>query len=107
MSGRMVPQYGRVGGDAIDFVRRFYNKDYPEVMEFLLGGCNGTLVTSPPVVKEEKPFKLPPKNDNMRRVFAYLLNRRGIDRDVLYAFVHRNMIYESEKYHNVVFVRYD
>ena len=100
-------QYDRVGGDAIDFVRRFYNKDYPEVMEFLLGGCNGTLVTSPPVVKEEKPFKLPPKNDNMRRVFAYLLNRRGIDRDVLYAFVQRNMIYESEKYHNVVFVGYD
>lgn len=100
-------QYDRIGGDTIDFVRRFYNKDYPEAMEFLLSGCNGTLVTSPPVVKEAKPFKLPPKNDNMRRVFAYLLNRRGIDRDVLYAFVLRNMIYESEKYHNVVFVGYD
>ena len=23
-------QYEEVGGDAIDFVRRFYNKDYPE-----------------------------------------------------------------------------
>ena len=100
-------QYEEVGGDAIDFVRKFYNKDYPEAMEFLLGDCKGTLVTSPPVVKEAKPFKLPPKNDNMRRVFAYLLNRRGTDRDVLYAFVHRNMIYESEKYHNVVFVGYD
>lgn len=31
-------QYERVGGDAIDFVRRFYNKDYPEAMEYLLGG---------------------------------------------------------------------
>lgn len=100
-------QYEEVGGDAIDFVRRFYNKDYTQAMEFLLGGCSGTLITSPPVVKEAKPFKLPPKNDNMRRVFAYLLNRRGIDRDVLYAFVQRNMIYESEKYHNVVFVGYD
>lgn len=77
-------QYERHGGDAIDFVRKFYNKDYPEAMEFLLGDCNGTLVTSPPVVKEAKPFKLPPKNDNMRRVFAYLLNRRGIDKSVHY-----------------------
>lgn len=100
-------QYDRIGGDAIDFVCRFYNKDYVETMEFLLGNGSGTLITSSPVVKEQKPFKLPPRNDNMRRVFAYLLNRRGIDRDVLYAFVHRKMIYESAKYHNAVFVGLD
>ena len=63
-------QYDRQGGDAIDFVRRFYNKDYPEAMEFLLGNGSGELITAPPVVKEAKPFKLPPKNDNMRRVLA-------------------------------------
>ena len=43
----------------------------------------------------------------MRRVFAYLLNRRGIDREVLYAFVHKGMIYESADYHNTVFVGFD
>ena len=43
----------------------------------------------------------------MRRVFAYLLNRRGIDRDVLYSFVHKGMIYETADYHNAVFVGYD
>ena len=43
----------------------------------------------------------------MRRVFAYLLNRRGIDREVLYAFVHKGMIYESADYHNAVFVGFD
>ena len=52
-------------------------------MEYLLGETGGTLTVSPPVQKEEKNFVLPPKNDNMRRVFAYLLNRRGIDREVL------------------------
>ena len=40
-------QYDRTGGDAIDFVRRFYNKSYPEAMEFLLGGCGGRLTASP------------------------------------------------------------
>lgn len=100
-------QYEQVGGDAVDFVRRFYNKSYPEAMEYLLGGSGGTLAVSPSVQKEEKPFVLPPKNDNMRRVFAYLLNRRGIDREVLYAFVHKGMIYESADYHNVVFVGFD
>lgn len=100
-------QYEQVGGDAIDFVRRFYNKLYPEAMEFLLGRSGGVLTVSPPVQKEEKPFVLPPKNDNMRRVFAYLLNRRGIDQEVLYAFVHKGMIYESVDYHNTVFVGFD
>lgn len=101
-------QYEQVGGDAIDFVKRFYNKDYPEAMEYLLGGCSGTLITSPPVVKKPpKPFELPKRNDNMRRVYAYLLNCRGIDREVVNAFAHKGMIYESAKYHNVVFVGFD
>lgn len=101
-------QYERVGGDAIDFVRKYYNKDYPEAMEYLLGNGDGTLTVSPPVPKEPpKPFTLPPKNDNMRRVYAYLISHRGIDRDVLYAFAHKGMIYESAKHHNAVFVGFD
>ena len=44
-------QYEQVGGDAIDFVRRFYNKLYPEAMEFLLGRSGGVLTVSPPVQK--------------------------------------------------------
>lgn len=95
-------QYEQVGGDAIDFVRRYYNKSYAEAMEYLLGCCGGTLTVSPPIVKEPKPFELPPKNDNMRRVYAYLLTRRGIDRDVLNTFVHQKMIYESADYINII-----
>lgn len=101
-------QYDREGGDTIDFVRRFYNKTYPEAMEYLLGGCDGMLTVSPPVQrKPPKPFALSEKNENMRRVFAYLLNRRGIDRDVLCVFAERNMIYESLPHHNAVFVGFD
>ncbi len=98
-------QYERVGGDAIDFVKRYYNKSYPEAMEYLLGGSGiGVLAVSPPVVRESKPFELPPRNDNMRRVYAYLLNKRGIDREVLNAFASAGLIYESADYHNAVFL---
>lgn len=100
-------QYDRQGGDAIDFVRRFYNKNYPEAMEFLLGGSNGTIITSPPVAKERKPFVLPEPNSNMRRTFAYLNITRKIDKDVLKTFADKRMIYESADYHNAVFVGYD
>ena len=101
----LLIQYERVGGDAIDFVRKYMNKSYPEAMEYLLGGIGmGTLSTSPPVVREQKPFELPPRNDNNRRAYAYLLNKRGIDREVLNAFFNAGLIYESADYHNAVFV---
>ena len=43
----------------------------------------------------------------MHRAYAYLLQQRGIDREVLNAFVREGMIYESAGHHNVVFVGYD
>lgn len=77
--------------------------DFPQAVNFLLGNNGSALLQAEPVKREPpKLFTLPPRNDNMRRVFAYLLNRRGIDRDVLYAFVHKEMIYESADYHNAV-----
>lgn len=100
-------QYDRVGGDAIDFVRRFYNKSYPEATEYLLGNCNGVLITAPPVVKEKKPFALPKPYRNMDRVKNYLHYVRGIDEDIIETFANENMIYESADYHNAVFVGFD
>lgn len=100
-------QYEQKGGDAVDFVRRFYNKDYAKAVEMLLNGSGGQIITSPPIEKEHKPFELPPRNDRMSRVFSYLLLTRGIDKDVLYEFVRRKIIYESSDYNNAVFVGYD
>ena len=100
-------QYEEVGGDAIDFVRKVYNKDYPEAMEYLLNGYGGTLSVAPPVKREPKEFEMPLRNDNMRRVYAYLLQQRGLSRDVVNAFAHKQMIYESLPHHNAVFVGYD
>jgi len=99
-------QYERVGGDSVDFVQKFYGKSYPEAVEFLLSG-GSEIVSSFSAVQACKPFVLPKANDNMRRTFAYLLLTRGIDRDVVYEFVRRRMIYESADYHNAVFVGYD
>lgn len=100
-------QYEQKGGDAVDFVRRFYNKDYAEAVEMLLNNYDDQIITSPPIEKSYKLFELPPRNDRMNRVFSYLLLTRGIDKDVLYEFVCRKMIYESADYHNAVFVGYD
>ncbi len=102
-------QYERVGGEAVDFVKRFYNKTYLEAMEYLLGPrSDGELHRAEPEpLKPKKPFEMPPKNSNMRRVYGYLLNGRGIDREVLNTFVRKGLIYECAKYHNAVFVGLD
>ena len=72
-----------------------------------MNNCGGQIITSPPTGKERKPFELPPRNDRMSRVFSYLLLTRGIDKDALFEFVRKKMIYESADYHNAVFVGYD
>ena len=102
-------QYEQKGGDAIDFVRKFYGKNYVEAVQILLGS-NAEMQ---PVAKKayhehkQKDLKMPSKNDSMKRVFAYLLMTRGIDKSVLQEFVRQNMVYESADCHNAVFVGYD
>lgn len=99
-------QYTQEGGDAIAFAQHFFNFSYQDAVQYMLAMNCGIAVpsyTSYPAVA----FKLPEKHDNMRRVYAYLLSQRGIDKAVLDAFVYRNLIYESAKYHNVVFVGKD
>ncbi|WP_417150614.1 DUF3991 domain-containing protein [Ruminococcus sp.] len=100
-------QYEQKGGDAVDFVRRFYNKDYAEAVEMLLNNGGGQIVNLQTTEREQKPFILPPRNDRMSRVFSYLLLTRGIDKDVLFEFVRNRMIYESADFHNAAFVGYD
>ena len=102
-----------IGGDAITFLQRFYNKSFPEAVEYLLT-WHGRARDSPPAStprqikgKEEKvPFTLPPANVDHRRVFAYL-RKRGIAPQVIRGFVEAGLLYEDAQHHNCVFVGRD
>jgi len=105
------------GGLAIDFVQQFYGLSFPDAVTMLLGGETGVgyLRAQPKQAQERKPFALPPAHTDMRRVYAYLLQHRHIDREVLTAFVREKLIYESAEpsadktktYYNAVFVGND
>ena len=105
------------GGGAISFVQNFYGLTYPEAVIRLLGGEQGLTYETAKEQEPESPkaFALPPANQTMRRVYAYLLQQRFISRDVLNAFAQRGLIYESrelskdktKEYHNAVFVGLD
>ena len=96
------------GGDAIAFAREFYGLDFPEAVKFLLEQQGVVILPQKDVpAKEKKPFALPTKNEDMRRVYAYLLKARFLDREVVNAFVQDGLLYEDSEYHNAVFVGVD
>ncbi|WP_442867963.1 DUF3991 domain-containing protein [Caproiciproducens sp. CPB-2] len=43
----------------------------------------------------------------MKRVYAYLMQERRIDSEIISFFVHNRSLYESASTHNAVFVGYD
>ncbi len=107
----------REGGLAIDFLQNFYGLSFPDAVTKLLDE-QGEIIYRTADVKEQeerKPFVLPQKHSDMRRVFAYMIKQRCIDRDIISFFAKNKMLYEScelskdktKEYHNAVFVGFD
>ncbi len=92
------------GGNAVSFVQRYYDLSFPEAMQVLLG-CEICDVIPPK--PEPKPFILPKKHSDMRRVFAYLTQTRGISNAIVAAFAHERLLYEDAEHHNAVFLGLD
>lgn len=96
------------GGNVISFVRKHYGLSYPEAVEELLGRRSGqTYPVAQRTKTPPKSFELPEANRDMRRVFAYLVKHRHIDRSVVTHFARARILYEDAKYHNCVFVGRD
>lgn len=105
------------GGLAIDFVQYYYGLSFPEAVQTLLGNGYGEIykTVKDKEIEEEKPFVLPSRHSDMRRVFAYLIKARHIDRDIISFFAKEKLLYEScelskdkrKEYHNAVFVGLD
>ena len=99
----------RQGGRAIDFVRMYDGCSFQEAVTKLLNGEQGQAFRPAKERKSEppKPFALPPVHHSMRRVYAYLMKQRHIDRDIITHFARAGTLYEDAEYHNAVFVGTD
>jgi hypothetical protein len=103
-------QYELVGGGAVNFVQKFFGLSYPDAIRSLLGNNAGEAVIGErkePMIRPKKPFELPEKHTDMRRVYGYLMHERMIDFQVLNRFVKEGLIYEDATHHNAVFVGVD
>ena len=109
-------QYTQKGGDAVDFFRYFYGESEEQAAAMLLNCSVADLeklpVRSPPMSsrpKQEEPkhLEIPPAHKDMRRVFAYLCQTRGIAPEVVSAFARKGHIFEDANHHNAMFVGRD
>lgn len=100
-------------GSIIDFVMHFEGKDFKSALETLVGYSKGDYIPSasepttpskPP--KPKKPFTLPPEGRNYFAVINYLVNERGIDKDIVAEYIVKKMIYQDKR-NNAVFVGYN
>lgn len=97
------------GGGAIQFVMEMENKSWVDAVKTLIGKTDEIRKYNPPETKnnEEKgDFILPEKNKTFSHIFAYLINSRGINKEMVYEFIKNNKLYEN-KHGSCVFVGYD
>lgn len=117
----------QVGSHAIDFMQEFFGMTYPEAVTYLLDGETGEVMQGgsncqtdrinqkvgkkkhmeKKEEKELKELKPPEKNPTMKRVYAYLLQKRHIGWEILSYFAKTGTLYESTEHHNIVFAGLD
>ncbi|MBR4743032.1 MAG: toprim domain-containing protein, partial [Oscillospiraceae bacterium] len=102
--------YENVGGNAIDFVRRYYGLDFRDAVRELIGTDASECVPVPaslPPPKEKKPLVLPERNSATDRVTAYLTEKRFVSSEIVSVFIDNGTLYESADHHDCVFVGMD
>lgn len=102
----------RTAGSQIDFLLEFGGVDsVPEAIQQLLEFKGEPMLEQYASANREHhsehAFSLPPKNDNFKRLYAYLIQTRGLSQEVVSDFVHRKLIYEDAVHHNIVYCGYD
>lgn len=94
------------GGDAIDFIRHFYNASFQQAVDELLHRSL-PVVSVEPSKAEPRLFVLPPRNHTTRHIERYLCEDRGIGKHIVDHFISEGTLYEDSQYHNCVFIGRD
>lgn len=98
------------GRSALDYLIKVEEMNFIEAA-LLLNNC---ITNDPPTmqkvnVRKQNKYhlKLPMKSQFPLKMYQYLMNKRGIDKEIVDYYVEKNMIYEAEKDHSVIFVGYN
>lgn len=97
-----------IGGvSALDYLIKVKDIEFTEAVQIITGNTSLREPVKAKIFEEEKVKSLlvPEKNGSSNKVFDYLVNKRGIDADIVNYFIKdTKTIYETKKHHNVAFV---
>ena len=95
------------GGNALDYLIYVENMGFKEAVAALAGygGSNCARISNPE--ERHKSFRPPPKNADNARMLSYLIDTRGIRREVLRPHIKSGRVYEAFGTHNCVFAGID
>lgn len=89
-----------IGGKTIDFLVKHEGKDFVSAVKELIGEAKITrnLYRKEQYIdKPKEPMILPPHNEDNKRVYAYLIKTRKIDRDIVKQCIDNGQIYQSNE----------
>ena len=87
---RWFDHKAQTGGGAIKFMEYFYGMSFADAVQSLLGYTVEPPQHSPPqkteTAEKKQKFKLPEANEDMHRVYAYLIKQRHIAPEIISPF---------------------
>jgi hypothetical protein len=89
------------GYSFVDAIKKLsgVSHSYPDTARHLRSATSGN--------QEKRPFSLPAANFTSNVVINYLVNKRGLPKDIVLSLIQSKHIYETREHHNAVFVGYD
>ena len=95
------------GKSALDYLIKVRGMDFVQAVQTIMGNGSVSFPTCKNIKSyEEQPLLLPEKSPTADVVFDYLFGR-GIDLAIIQDCIADGTIFESSKYHNVVFIGKD
>ena len=90
--------YESKGGYAVSFVMRYYGLSFQDAVAELLGESVSEILPPKYQPKPVKVLHIPQPNATMNHVYAYLMEKRFIARDVITHFAREKTLYEDAQY---------
>lgn len=94
------------GTNAVNCLTKIIGMDFQTAVQALLGSVGCDMRRDEIRKAEKKIFTLPERDDNMRKVFAYLCQTRKISSEIVSQLAHQRLLYQDVR-GNAVFVHCD
>lgn len=103
-------------GNAVDLVRHILGSNYREALDFINDNVMNGSCTPPersevsrrePEKSDKQPFNVPKREPSAKRAYAYLIQTRKIDPEIVKTMVTKGAIAQEAAHGNVCFIGFD